>query len=87
MQLLDNLLENTPKEVNLKIKVDEMTENEMQDLITLIKSNPGKQSFSMRLIDQENRLACSLKPSKLRINAQDVLTELDKLSYVEFELN
>ncbi|MCK9452364.1 MAG: DNA polymerase III subunit alpha [Bacteroidales bacterium] len=87
MQLLDNLLENTSKEVNLKIKVDEMTENEMQDLITLIKSSPGKQSFSVRLIDQESRLACSLKPSKLRINAQDVLMELDKLPYVEFELN
>ena len=57
MQLLDNLLEGTSKAINLKIKVDEMTEAEMQELITLIKTNPGKQSFSVRLIDQDNRLA------------------------------
>jgi len=87
MQLLDNLLEQTSKVVDFKIKVDEMTEPEMQELIELIKSKPGKQSFSIRLIDNENRLACSLRPNKIRINAQEVLTELDKLPFIEFELN
>jgi DNA polymerase-3 subunit alpha len=86
LQLLDSLLEETAKEVHLKVKVDDMPEDAMYEMISLLKSKPGKQNFSMRLIDRQNRLACSLRPTKLRINAQEVLTELDKSPFVEFEL-
>ncbi len=57
------------------MKVDEMSETEMLELIAGIKENPGKQNFSLRLVDQKNKLACSLKPMQGRINAQQVLRD------------
>jgi len=86
MQLLDNLLEQTSKEVVFKVKVDEMSETEMQELIAVIKENPGKQNFSMRLVDQKHKLACSLKPIQGRINAQQTLPLIEALGFVEFDL-
>ncbi|MDY0086073.1 MAG: DNA polymerase III subunit alpha [Bacteroidales bacterium] len=86
MQLLDNLLEQTSKEVLIKVKVDEMSETDMHELIAGIKENPGKQNFSLRLVDQKNKLACSLKPMQGRINAQQVLPLLEPMNFVEFEL-
>jgi DNA polymerase-3 subunit alpha len=86
MQLLDNLLEQTSKEILIKVKVDDMTETDMHELIAVLKENPGKQTFRMKLIDQKNKLACSLKPMQGKINAQQVLTLLEPMDFVDFEL-
>ena len=63
-----------------------MSETDMHELIAGIKENPGKQNFSLRLVDQKNKLACSLKPMQGRINAQQVLPLLEPMNFVEFEL-
>jgi DNA polymerase-3 subunit alpha len=86
MQLLDNLLEQTSKEVLIKVDVNKMTETEMQELILVLRENPGKQNYSLRLVDQELKLACSLKPIQGKINAQHTLPLLEAMDFISFDL-
>lgn len=86
MQLLDSLLENLSKEVLIKIEVSEIDEQDVQALIDIIGSSPGKHAYSMRLIDSENHIASSLRPIKTKMAAHEVLPKLEKLPFVSFEL-
>ncbi len=86
MQLLDNLLEQTSKEVIIKVDVNRFSESEMQELILVLSENQGKQNYSLRLIDQQHKLSCSLKPIQGKINAQQVLPLLEAMNFVTFDL-
>ncbi len=85
-RLLDSLLESTSKTVYLKLNVAEMDKESMEELIKVLKENPGKQHYKVHLFDSIGKKSCNLTPAKGAINAQEVLPLLEKMPFVEFDL-
>ena len=86
MQLLDSILENTSKEVFIKVNLEEADEDNLQQLTDLLLSNPGKQQFSVSFVDPVQHISTNLRPKKHRINASIVLDFLDEMAFVQYEL-
>jgi DNA polymerase-3 subunit alpha len=86
IQLLDSVLENTSKEVIFKIRIDEADDDDIIHLTDTLLSHPGKQSFSMVIIDSSLTLKARLVPKKHRIHAATVLPLMEDFNFVEFEL-
>jgi len=85
-RLLDSLLETTSKTVLITLNVAEMSKESMEEFIKVIKQNPGKQHYKIRLIDPLEKRSCNMTPVKGTINAQEVLPLLEKMPFVEFDL-
>ena len=85
-RLLDSLLETTSKTVLITLNVAEMSKENMEEFIKVIKQNPGKQHYKIRLVDPLEKRSCNMTPVKGAINAQEVLPLLEKMPFVEFDL-
>ena len=103
VKLLDTLLENTSKtvcitllltrieKVNGEDVVVEMSKNDMEEFLCVIKENPGKQDYKIHLKDTVGKKGCNMTPVKGKkthdtINAHVVLPLLEKMPFVTFDL-
>ncbi len=87
IQLLDRVLEQSGRAVHLMIKVDEMENEEMQQLIRMIRENlSGKHQYTVQLIDSELKTKTTLRPGNGKVNASTLLPQLEKFSFVTYEL-
>jgi DNA polymerase-3 subunit alpha len=86
IQLLDSILEQTGREVLIKVRLDEADEEDLNQLSEMLLSNPGKQPYSVILSDANIKTYCKLRPKKQRIHTATVLPLLENLSFVDFEL-
>jgi DNA polymerase-3 subunit alpha len=87
MQLLDTLIENSNKKLELRLNIDSMNQENMTTFINLIHDNPGKQSYSVKIIDPKTRRICSMIPMKnTKINAQQLLPLFEQMEFVTCEL-
>ncbi len=84
VRLLDSLLESTSKTVYLTLNVAEMSQDEMEEFVKLIKQNVGKQNYKIHLVDPLGKKSCNMTPVKGAINAQEVLPLLEKKPFVDF---
>ncbi len=85
-KLLDSLLESTNKTVYVKLNVAEMDKESVDELVKVIKENPGKQNYKIHLHDPKAQRSCNMSPVKGGINAQEVLPLFEKMPFVEFDL-
>ena len=85
-RLLDSLLETTSKTVFIKLNVAEMNKESMEEFVKVMKDNPGKQHYKLHLYDPLGKKSCNMTPVKGTINAQEVLPQLEKMPFVEFDL-
>lgn len=86
VQLLRTQLEKTTKQVLFKLNINEMTQESMTKFINLLKSSPGNQNFTVKLIDTKNGVCCNMIATKGKINAQEVLPKIEDFGFVEFDL-
>ena len=86
VRLLDSLLENTSKKVHFKLDVAQMNQEAIDDFIALIKEHPGKQSYTLCLLDSNLKLSCNMTPYVGGVAAQEVLPLAEKLPYVDIDL-
>ena len=89
VKLLDSLLESTTKTVYIKLNVNEMGKDEMEEFIKLVKANTGRQNYKIQLHDANAKKSCNMSPISGAINAQEVLPLLEKApfsNFVEFDL-
>lgn len=87
IQLLDTVVQQSGRELIIKLKVEQMDEAGMKEFKTLLLENKtGKNALKLQLIDNENRLRASVRPSFGRVDAAAVLSEMDRFSFLEYEL-
>ena len=86
VHLLDSLLERTSKKVKIEMFVSQATDDEVMQVVRLVKDNPGKQSYSIIIKDDEMNMSCNMSPMTGGVNAAAVLRQLKKIPFVRFEL-
>ncbi len=86
VKLLDSIMENTKKRVNIVIDISQMTKENMDTFVNLIKDNPGRQQYHICIFDSITDMKCNLSPYSGGVNAHDLLPLMEKLPFVEFDL-
>jgi len=84
VHLLESLLEKTSKKVKMQLFVDKATDDDLIALTDLVKSNPGKQSYSFTITDESMNMSCNVSPVSGGLNAAVVLPLLKKQPYSDF---
>ncbi|MBR6439648.1 MAG: DNA polymerase III subunit alpha [Bacteroidales bacterium] len=87
VELLENVFEKTKREARFKLNINNLNSKNVNEIIDIFKENPGKQPYSMYLVDKENNMTCSMHPEKGNINAETVFKKLNQFSdLIEYEL-
>lgn len=86
VELLESIMEKTNREVRFTIFNDKLDNDKAQEFINIIKKNKGNQPYSLRFVDREKDMVCSLHPEKGKINAQEIFDLLKDVDYVTCEL-
>ncbi|PKP53982.1 MAG: DNA polymerase III subunit alpha [Bacteroidetes bacterium HGW-Bacteroidetes-1] len=86
LQLLDSVIEQSSKSVHIRINVSEMDEDQMQQLIHVIKDcEGGRHTYAVHLFDAELETKTFLRPMKGKVDAAKLMAELDQFPFVEFD--
>lgn len=86
MELLDKVLTNHTKEVNLTLRTDLMDADSMQSLVDLILDNEGRFSYSVTLIDHELSLKTRLHSTKKGIDIEQLIPKLEQFDWLSIDL-
>ena len=86
VHLLEDLLEKTSKTITFKLDVTQMSEENADEFIKVIKENPGKQSYRVHFLDSQSKMACKTQPYSGKVNAQAVLPVVEEWPFVTFDL-
>ncbi len=86
VKMLDSLMENTKKKVHIVIDISQMTKENMETFVNLIKDNPGHQQYHIRICNSITNMKCNLSPYSGGVKAHELLPQLEKLPFVEFDL-
>jgi DNA polymerase III subunit alpha len=86
MQLLDSVVDQSSRQVILKINVSEMEETDLLNLLAIIKENSeGRHNYQVQLIDAQLKMKAMLRPKNGKLNASNLLPLLDGFSFIEYE--
>jgi DNA polymerase III subunit alpha len=86
MQLLDSVVDNSNKQVIIKINLSEMEEQDLMNLTAVIlENNEGKHHYKVQLFDPVLKVKTMLQSANGKINAGSLLPLLDEFSFVEYE--
>lgn len=86
IQLLDTVVQQSGRELVIKLKVEQMDEEGMHALKNLLLDNKaGKHNLKIHLIDNENRVRALVRPAFGRVDASAVLNELDRFGFLDYE--
>ena len=86
VEMLETIMEKTNREVRFTVFTDKLDKDKAQEFINIIKKNKGNQPYSLRFVDRENDMTCSLHPEKGKINAQEIFELLKDADYVTYDL-
>ncbi len=87
VKLLDSLLEDTDKKVYFIMDVAELSQKDVNEFISIINGNPGKQKYRIHFYNSITKTSSNMSPIiQTGINAHDVLPLVENLPYVEFDL-
>lgn len=84
--LLDSIMEETNRPVKIILDINTINSERCRELVKIIKGNPGKQPYSIVLVDNGQKLKCNLVPTKGGVNAGEIFRLFDKLEYVAYDL-
>lgn len=84
---LDSIGSEMTESITLKLQIDRISKELIDDIDTLCTTHKGKHSLKMIFIDQTNKLSLDLKSSERRVNADgDFIQELERIG-VNYKLN
>lgn len=84
--LLDSIMEETNRPVKIILDINTINSERCRELVKIIKGNPGKQPYSIVLVDNGQKLKCNLVPTKGGVNAGEIFRLFDELEYVAYDL-
>lgn len=87
VRLLDSILEETNRHVKIMLDINTISPELCRELVEIIKGNPGKQPYSIVLVDNGQKLKSTLVPTKGGVNAGEVFRQFDELEYVAYDLS
>ena len=80
VKLLEEVFEKSKREAKFVLDINQLTNENVKEIIDIIKRNVGNQPYSMLLVDKEHNMTCSTHPEKGKINAEAVFKKLNDYS-------
>lgn len=87
VRLLDSILEETNRQVKIMLDINTISHEQCRELVKIIKENPGKQPYSIIVVDNGEKMRCTLVPTKGGVNAGEIFRQFDELEYVAYDLS
>lgn len=87
VRLLDSILEETNRQVKIMLDINTISHEQCRELVKIIKGNPGKQPYSIIVVDNGEKMKCTLVPTKGGVNAGEIFRQFDELEYVAYDLS
>ncbi|MCQ2314986.1 MAG: DNA polymerase III subunit alpha [Bacteroidales bacterium] len=87
VRLLDSILEETNRQVKIMLDINTISHEQCRELVKIIKGNPGKQPYSIIVVDNGEKMRCTLVPTKGGVNAGEIFRQFDELEYVAYDLS
>ena len=87
MKLLHDIMDELCKKVTIKIPLDEVKENTILNLESILKNNPGKQSLNFTIWDAKEKLEVSLPSRNTKIKVTNELLSILEKQQINFKLN
>lgn len=87
VRLLDSILEETNRQVKIMLDINTISHEQCRELVKIIKENPGKQPYSIIVVDNGEKMKCTLVPTKGGVNAGEIFRQFDELEYVAYDLS
>ena len=87
MKLLHDIMEELCKKITINISLEEIKENTILNLETVLKNNPGKQSLHFNIWDAKEKIEVNLpsRNTKIKISSE-LLTTLEQQKF-DYKLN
>ncbi len=86
IMLLSDAMNKLTSSVFLIIKLEYMDNNLVEDLVRLVKENPGNSKLKIKLVAPGNKNNISMKSSVYKVEPQTFVKEISKLGNVSFRL-
>ncbi len=80
MTLLSDVINNSCKEIELKLSTEHISPNFINTFNTLLKKHQGKQSLIIQLVDLEKKYNIKLKSNNIKVNCVSLANELETLN-------
>ena len=87
MKLLHDIMDELCKKITIKIQLDDIKENTILNLETILKNNPGKQSLNFTVWDAKEKIEVSLPSRNTKINVSNELLATLESQQIDFKLN
>ncbi|MCI2228919.1 DNA polymerase III subunit alpha [Polaribacter sp. MSW13] len=86
-KLLHDIMDELCKKVTIKIPLDEIKEDTILNLETILKNNPGKQSLNFTIWDAKEKIEMSLPSRNTKVHiSKELLTSLEN-QQIKYKLN
>jgi DNA polymerase-3 subunit alpha len=86
-KLLHDIMDDLCKKITIKIPLQEIKENTVLNLETILKNNPGKQALNFTIWDAKEKIEVSLPSRNTKINISNELLATLKSQQIDFKLN
>jgi DNA polymerase-3 subunit alpha len=87
MKLLHDIMDELCKKITIKIQLQEIKENTILNLETILKNNPGKQSLNFTVWDAKEKIEVSLPSRNTKIKVSNELLTTLESQQINFKLN
>ncbi len=86
-KLLHDIMDELCKKITIKIQLQEIKENTILNLETILKNNPGKQSLNFTIWDAQEKIEVSLPSRNTKVKISNELLATLKNQEISFKLN
>ena len=87
MKLLHDIMDELCKKIMIKIPLEEIKENTILNLETILKNNPGKQALHFTIWDAKEKIEVSLPSRNTKIKISNELLTTLETQQINFKLN
>ena len=87
IKLLHDIMDELCKKITIKIPLEEIKENIILNLETILKNNPGKQTLHFTIWDAKEKIEVNLPSRNTKIHISNELLATLKSQQIDFKLN
>ena len=85
--LLSELIDNEVRDLNLRISVDDINEDLVDQLVEILSNNKGKHSLVFNLVDYENKYDVNLLSRKIKVKIdKQFLEKINNLKKIKLNV-
>jgi DNA polymerase-3 subunit alpha len=87
MKLLHDIMDELCKKITIKIPLEEIKEDTILNLETILKNNPGKQSLNFTIWNAKEKIEVSLPSRNTKVKVSNELLTILESQQINFKLN